>query len=61
MSAPLVTHDNDIQSPATNISNLQEDLCDKLEAILSYQSNDYGFRGMIKSTEKYDLICPGTP
>ena len=68
----LVTYDDALQSlgnvpnlgdrpTVTNICNLREDLCDKLEAIPSHQSNDYGFRGMIESTEKYDLICPDKP
>ena len=72
MSAPLIIYDNALQSlgdvtnlgdclTATNICNLQEDLCDKLEAIPSHQSNDYCFRGMIESTEKYDLVCPDKP
>ena len=72
MSTPLVTYDDALQSlgdvpnlgdrpTATNIRNLCEDLCDKLEAIPSHQSNSYGFRGLVESTENYDLICPGTP
>ena len=72
MSAPLVTYDDALQSlgdvpnlgahpTATNIRNLREDLCNKLEAIPSHQSNDYGFRGMIETTETYDLICPDKP
>jgi len=72
MSVPLVTYDNALQllgdvpnlgnrPTATNIRNLREDLCGKLEAIPSHQSNDYGFCDMIESTEKYDLICPGAP
>ena len=72
MSAQFVTYDDALQllgdvpnlgdrPTATNIRNLREDLCDKLEAIPSHQSNDFGFRGMIESTEKYDLICPGNP
>ena len=72
MSTPLVTYNDALQSlgdvpnlgdcpTATNICNLREDLCDKLEAIPSHQSNDYGFRGMIESTEKYDLMCPDKP
>ena len=72
MSAPLVTYDDALKSlgdapnlvncpTTTNIRNLQEDLCDKLEAIPSHQSNDFSFRGMIESTEKYDLMCPGKP
>ena len=50
MSAPLVTYDDALQSlgdvpnlgdcpTATNIRNLREDLCNKLEAIPSHQSN----------------------
>ena len=72
MSAPLVTYDDALQllgdvpnlgnyPTATKIRNLREDLCDKLEAIPSHQSNDFGFQGLVKSTEKYDLINPGTP
>ena len=72
MSALLVTYDDALQllgdvpnlgdrPTATNIRNLREDLCDKLEAITSHQSNDFCFRGMIKNTEKYDLMCPGKP
>ena len=67
MSAPLVTYDNALQSlgdvpnlgdrpTATNLRNLREDLCDKLEAIPSHQSNDFGFRGMIESTEIFEKI-----
>ena len=63
MSAPLVTYNDALQSlgdvpnlgnhpTSTNIRNLREVLCDKLEAIPSHQSNDYGYRGMIESTEK---------
>jgi len=72
MSAPLVTYDDALQSldnvpnlgdcpTAANIRNLREDICDKLEAIPSHQSNDYGFRNVIESTEKYNLLCPGAP
>jgi len=72
MSALLVTYDDTLQllgyvpnlgdrPTSTNIRNLREDLCDKLEAIPSHQSNDYGFCGMIESTEKYNLICPDKP
>ena len=54
MSAPLVTYDDALQSlgnvpnlgdrlTATIICNLQEELCNKLEAIPSHQSNDFGF------------------
>jgi len=54
MSAPLVTYNDALQllgdvpnlgdrPTATDIRNLREDLCDKLEAIPFHQSNDYGF------------------
>ena len=70
MSAPLVTYDDALQllgdvpnlgdrPTATNIRNLREDLCDKLEAIPSHQSNDYGFRGMPKSTISSARANPG--
>ena len=72
MSTPLITYNDALQllghvpnlgdcPTATNIRNLREDLCDKLEAIPSHQSNDFGFQGLVESTEKYDLINPGTP
>jgi hypothetical protein len=52
-----------IWAPPNGNQHLQStrSLCDKLEAIPSHQSNDYGFCGMIESTEKYDFVCPGTP
>ena len=71
MSTPLVTYDDALQllgdvpnlgdrPTATNICNLHEDLCNKLDAILSHQSNAFGFCSLVEITEKYDLINPGT-